>query len=205
MADLSGAVEISEDRRATSIVLAGYLGDRLRVDLVDYPGEPGAAAVTEVERLTDRYGVTAWAVDPASPAGSMLLPLAAVGVDTVELSAREVAAACGRFLDLVRDGTGIRAGRSRRLRESVRAAEARRVAGGVAWDRSAGDAGPMLAASLAVDVCVNYSGLGPDDVHIGWSGDRAGAHALLPHLAGQAGRIEQGFGYPTAPNWPGMR
>jgi hypothetical protein len=166
-ADLCGAVELSEDRERASVALAGVVEDLVRVDLVEYGVSP-VEAVRRVGELTDRYRVDAWAVDPSSPAGSLLLQLAALGVRLVQPGAREVAAASGVFLDMVRDG-GIRAGRSGPLRDSVRAAQARRLAGGMAWDRRAAgfDAGPMLAASLAVWASANCAGLGPDDVYVG--------------------------------------
>jgi hypothetical protein len=188
-ADLCGAVEVSEDRQRASVALAGVVGDLVRVDLVEYGVSP-VEAVRRVEELNSRYQVDAWAVDPSSPAGSLLLQLAALGVRVVQPTAREVAAACGTFLDMVRDAT-VKAGRSGPLRDSVRAATARRLAGAMAWDRKAFDAGPVLAASLACWASANHSALGPDDVGVIFAGDTTPA---APR--GQTWQVA---------NWPGVR
>jgi hypothetical protein len=190
-ADMCGAVEVSEDRHRASIALAGVTdAGMMRVDLVEYDIGP-IEAVGRVEELTARWRVDAWAIDPASPAGSLLLQLASLGIRTVEPSARQVAAACGVFLDAVRDG-GVRAGRSAPLKASVKTAEARRLAGALAWDRKAFDAGPVLAVSLASWASANCSGLSPDQVYIG--GVEPTPRTLDPAIAMQ-----------QAANWPLMR
>ena len=92
---------------------------------------------------------------------------------------------------MVRDET-VRAGRSAPLRASVKAAQARRLAGALAWDRKADefDAGPLIAASLAIWASQNHAGLGPDEVYVG------GPDPEPPLPSGD---------WRAVANWPGMR
>jgi hypothetical protein len=190
LAELGGAVEISEDRTRVWVGVAGYAGDMPRVELLTTPREvTPAAAAGWVDEVTDRYHVDPWVVDPASPAGSLLLQLA--GLNILQPAARDVAAACGVFLDLVVAG-GVKAARNPELRESVQGAQARRLAGGLAWDRQAAvPAGPTLAVSLALWGATNYQGLGPEDVTIAY--ERSDPTKLPAHLAAQAEAIASGF------------
>jgi hypothetical protein len=201
--DVGGAVEISEDRSQVWVAIAGDVDDVPRVQLIDPPreGVTAASAASWVDELNDRHRIDPWTIDPASPAGSLLLQLP--GLNVLQPSARDVSAACGTFLDLVRDGE-VKAARNRALRDSVRGAQARRLAGGIAWDRKAPvPAGPMLAASLALWGVANYGGLG--DVTVEW--EWPDPTALPAHLVAQQRQIELGIqpALPAGGNWPGLR
>ena len=99
------SVEVSEDREWSSIGLAGRRPDgRVHVQIVETGRKTGwvAGRVAELVKTWKPLGV---AVNPSSPAGSLLGALASAGVDVVKVGGQELAQACGLFADKVDDGT----------------------------------------------------------------------------------------------------
>jgi hypothetical protein len=136
MEEYALGIEIAEDRRHTSVVAAGaFDGDVLLIDLVHYvPGPDATGVVLELleERKAppsdeDRFPprkVRAVAIDPHSPAATLIKPLTDplrnAGVKLLEPSTSDVVVAHGSFLD------GLAAGRLRhagqpKLTDAVRA------------------------------------------------------------------------------------
>jgi hypothetical protein len=143
-------VEISVDRRHTSIVAAGpNEGGFTVVDLLEYfPGPHAAPVIIERFKAKNVVGV---ALDTRSPSATLLAPLKDAGVKVVEPSAIDLAVAHGEFLDRLNAGELRHVPRAE-LTAAVRAGTERPLAGGSAWQRRGSDVdvGPLNAATLAV-------------------------------------------------------
>lgn len=142
-------LEISEDRRHTSIAAAGWVDGAVMVDLVAYLD--GTEAVPEVLRLRAERTVSAVCVDPHSAAATLIRPLTDVGVMVTELSTSDVVVAHGMFLDELAAGR-LRHTGSPELTAAVRHAMQRPLGGAQTWQRRnlSVDASPLTAATWAV-------------------------------------------------------
>lgn len=147
--DVVLALEISEDRRHTSVVAAGMVDGYTLVDLVSYLDGVGTA-VGEVLDLRAERTVAAVVIDPHSHAATLIKPLADAGVTVTQPSTSDVVVATGELLDLLADGKLRHTGRPE-LDAAVRHGVQRRLAGAAAWDRRGAqvDVGPLTAATLA--------------------------------------------------------
>jgi hypothetical protein len=133
-----------------SIAAAGHVdGDFILVELAAYL--EGTDPLAEVLRLQAECTVVAVAVDPHSPAATVIKPLTDAGVEVVELSTHDVAVAHGEFLDTLAAGR-LRHVSDQRLDAAVRHGTARSLGGAAAWERrgSAVDVAPAVAAEIAV-------------------------------------------------------
>ena len=145
------AVDVTPDRSFASIAVAGWRADgRVHIELVEH--RPGTEWV--VSRLSELYG--RWhpfpvVVDPASPAASLLVDLAASGVATETIGTREYAQACEQFYDAVTGPAPTLAHRDQpALNVAVGAARKRALGDAWAWARRLGtDVSPLVAATLA--------------------------------------------------------
>jgi hypothetical protein len=139
--------EISEDRQNCAIV-AAWRDDagRLVPEEVWYAHPVGA--VNRVDELYVKHDPVAVVIDDRSPAATLIAPLAARGVITVQPSAADLAAATGEFMDLVTQHKLRQLGQPG-LTAAVRAAVQRMLAGGKAWDRRAADQSLLVAGTLA--------------------------------------------------------
>ena len=145
------ALDVTPDRAWSTIAVAGWRPERrVHVEVVEHrPGtEWVAARLAELDRAWAPWPVV---IDPAGPAGSLLVDLAALGVRTDTLSARDYAAACGQFYDAV---TGARQGVAHLdqpvLNLAVGAARKRVLGDAWAWARKiGGDVSPLVAVTLA--------------------------------------------------------
>ena len=157
--EIALAVEISEDRKRAAIVAAGREKDgaRVVVDLVWYDHPRGA--VDRLAGLNVKHDPVAVVVDPRSQAGTLLHPLAEVGVLVRQPSTAEVVAAHGIFLDLVNDGRLAHLNQPP-LTAAVQAAQQRPLAGAQAWERRViVDQSPVVAATLAAWVFLEWERL----------------------------------------------
>ena len=143
------AVDVTPDRAWASIGVAGWGGGRRPlVEIVEH--RPGTDWV--VERLQELY--RRWApwpviIDPASPAGSLLVDLASLAVKVETVAAREYAQACGQFYDAVVGGAVCHLDQPV-LNAAVAAARKRQLGDAWAWARrSGGDVSPLVAVTLA--------------------------------------------------------
>jgi len=88
-------------------------------------------------------------VDPASPAGSLLVDLAAAGVPTLTVNAREYAQGCGQLFDAAIEGKLAHLDQPV-LNQAVSAARKRPLGDAWAWARkSGGDISPLVAVTLS--------------------------------------------------------
>jgi hypothetical protein len=93
------SVDVTPDRGKTSITAA----DGETVELID--NRPGTGWV--VDRVVDldrKWHPCGWAIDPASPAASLIPDIKAAGIDVYEPGMREVAAAWASFYDAAVNG-----------------------------------------------------------------------------------------------------
>jgi hypothetical protein len=145
------ALDVTPDRAWATIAVAGWRADRsVHVEVVDHrPGTDWCAErLADLDRNWHPWPVV---VDPAGPAGSLLVDLAALGVRTETVSAREYAAACGQFYDAV---TGAQRSVCHLdqpvLNLAVGAARKRVLGDAWAWARKlGGDVSPLVAVTLA--------------------------------------------------------
>ena len=140
---------ISEDRQHGSIVAVGRSqSGKVLVDLSPFYGHP-RLLVARMDELYVKHDPVAVVVNPKSQSGTLVKPLADVGIIVVQPTAQDVAVAHGEFLDLVNDGRLEHLDQPP-LTAAVRAAQQRPLAGAQAWDpKVAVDQGPLVAATLA--------------------------------------------------------
>lgn len=142
-------VEISADRRHTSIVAAGQLDAAVVFELVAYLD--GVDAVAAVVAVVAERTTVATVVDSRSPGATLIEPLTAAGVQLLQPSTHDVAVAHGQLIDELRAGRLRFAGHVA-LDQAAQHALARPLAGGEALERRRvdADASPLVAAELAV-------------------------------------------------------
>jgi hypothetical protein len=143
------AIDVTPDRSAASIGVAGWRDDRRRhIEIVDH--RPGTEWVVErMVALERRWRPLPVVIDPASPAGSLLVDLAAAGVATETIGTREYGQACGQFFDAVA-GAEVAQLDQPVLNAAVNSARKRVLADAWAWARrTGGDISPLVAVTLA--------------------------------------------------------
>lgn len=98
------AVDVNPDRTHASISVAGYMGNKTRVNVVDSQAGTGwiVKRLTELTQTHRNQGVV---IDPGSQAGALILDLKRARVKVVEVSYREHGRACGDFLAGIEEGT----------------------------------------------------------------------------------------------------
>jgi hypothetical protein len=145
------AVDVTPDRAWASIGVAGWRPDgRVHLELVEH--RPGTEWVVErMNQLYARWHPWPVVVDPASPAGSLLVDFAALGVPTEAVQTREYAQACEQFFDAVMGDLTKVAHRDQPALNLAIAAARKRVLGDAwAWARKVGgDVSPLVAVTLA--------------------------------------------------------
>jgi hypothetical protein len=141
------------DRQWTSIGMASPIGNgRDHLEVIDH--RPGTAWAPErIRDLVDRWNPTAVAVDPGSPAGSLLddvtLMLRHKPDLIVKCSAREHAQAAGSLFDAVHDGTVRHIGQSE-LDSALACAAKRPLGEAWAWSRAGvSPISPLEAVTIA--------------------------------------------------------
>jgi phage terminase large subunit-like protein len=145
------ALDVTPDRSWASIAVAGWRPDR-RVHLEVVEHRPGTDWVAgRLAELDARWSPWPVVIDPGSPAGSLLIDLAALGVRTETLSARDYAAACGQFYDAVISAVPVIAHLDQPVLNVAVAGARKRVLGDAwAWARKVGaDVSPLVAVTLA--------------------------------------------------------
>lgn len=158
---VSFAVDMPPNRSHASIVAAGEREDGLwHVELVPsaiVDGEPkyldGTGWVTgRLVELVEKWDGDV-AVDPSSPAGSLIPELQEAGIEPVLVSGREMAQACGAFYDAVTDRRVRHLGQPK-LNVSVDAGRKKPYSDAWVWHRkdTSSDISPLVAATLAYHV-----------------------------------------------------
>lgn len=145
------ALDVTPARTAASIAVASSSrsGSGVHVELADH--RAGVAWVVErVVELDRQWRPLSWSLDPAGPAGSLLLDLAAAGVAVEAVETRKYAQACGALYDRIVEGTLEHRGQPA-LDAAVAGARRRALGDAWAWARRGGsDVSPLVAVTLAV-------------------------------------------------------
>ncbi len=145
------AIDVTPDRAWASIGLAAWRPDRrIHVEVIDH--RPGTDWVpSRMAALYAKWRPWPVVVDPAGPAGSLLVDLAALNVATETIGGREYAMACGHFYDAATTDPPTIAHRDQPILNSAVAAGRKRVLGDSwAWARRiGGDISPLVAVTLA--------------------------------------------------------
>lgn len=147
---LALAVDVSPDRRWTSIAVAGRTADgRAHVEVIDRLTGTGGV-VERVVELRDRWSPVAVVLDPAGPAGSLLADLETARVEVRSATLREAQQACGALYDDVVEKRLVHLG-DRVLDAAVAGAKRRLVGDAWLWDRKKSDVdlSPLVAVTLA--------------------------------------------------------
>ena len=144
------ALDVTPARSAGSIACASPAagGKGTHVEVVEH--RAGVAWMGErVVELQRRWRPAAWLLDPASPAGSLMLDLAAAGIAVDPVDARRYAAACGQLYDAVVEGKLEHRGQPA-LDAAVAGARRRTLGDAWAWARRGNaDVSPLVAVTLA--------------------------------------------------------
>lgn len=143
------AVDVTPDRRRSSIAAAGDLGDRILVEVLEEK-EGVSWVVDEVAALVAEHSPDLVLVDGAGQSQTLIAPLEKAGVAVHRVSPSEMVAACGQFFDAVGDGR-ITHMADPSLDAAVEGAKQRLLGDGWAWARrsSAVNVSPLVAVSLA--------------------------------------------------------
>lgn len=145
------AADVTPARTSASIAAAGVRQDGLpHVEVV----EVGHGTEWVVPKLLEMYGEhkpIAVVVDGAGPAGSLIAPLEAQGIEVLKPTARDAAQACGQFYDAAIQGR-LRHLDQAPLNAALAGAKRRDLGDAWAWARkSAGiDISPLVAVTLAL-------------------------------------------------------
>lgn len=144
------AVDMPPNRQSTTIVVAGSRSDGLgHVEIVER-GKGTAWAAQRAAELCKKWR-TEVAVDPSSPAGSLIPQLEEAGATVVPVSGREMAQACGSFADMVSEGKLRHLGQPD-MAAAVDAGRKRTLGDAWAWHRkdTSSDISPLVGATLAL-------------------------------------------------------
>jgi hypothetical protein len=176
------AIDVTPDRSMAAIAAAGQLDptsvgdyppDRHGLSVMNPAGRrtdgvihgevtdhrPGTTwIVPRLVELVQKWQPTAVLLDPAGPAGSLLPDLERAGIETVKVTAREMAQACGLVYDLATQD-GLRHLGQSMLDLALLGAKKRPLGDAWAWARKdSADICPLYAFTLAVFGAANDSG-----------------------------------------------
>jgi len=146
-------LDVSPDRRTASIAVAGGRRDgRVHVELIERRAGTDWI-VARLGELIEAHKPAALAVDPGSPAGSLVTDITRLRrvPPLVLVTGRQYAAACGSLYDDVSTGRLAHRGQPA-LDDAVIAARRRAVGDSWVWARpehAATDPAPLIAATLA--------------------------------------------------------
>ena len=144
------ALDVDPEREHAAIAAAGRRADgRIAVELID--AQPGTEWITpRIVQLVGRWKPSAVALDPASPAGSLIaeLALSSARLTPTLVNTRSYGQACGAFYDDVMTARLVHRGQPA-LDSAVLAARRRPLGDAWAWARRGGDISPLVAATLA--------------------------------------------------------
>jgi hypothetical protein len=148
------SVDVTPNRAFATIAVAGWRSDgRAHLEVVEH--RPGTDWIVErLAELDARWHPWPIIIDPASPAGSLLVDLASLGIRTETISTRDYCAACAQLYDavVVDDDTEPRIVHRDQpvLNIALGSARKRVVGDSWAWARKiGGDVSPLVAVTLA--------------------------------------------------------
>lgn len=144
------AADINPERTYAAIGVAGRRADgKLHVEVVDHRPRSDWV-VGRLQEFVERWRPCAVVVDAAGPAGSLIAPLEAAGLEITKPTAREMGQACGQFFDAVGQDA-LRHLDQVPLATALAGAKRRPLGDAWAWARKSGqvDLSPLVAVTLA--------------------------------------------------------
>jgi hypothetical protein len=138
------------DAESGSIAVAGQSGAERLVQVTDH--RPGIGWMVErAAEIRSRHKVCAVVVDPAGPAGRLIAPLEARGIEVVKVSSREAAQAAGQlYTSVMGDAPDLRHYDQPELESALAGAQKRPLMDAWTWARKGlADISPLEAATLA--------------------------------------------------------
>lgn len=144
------AIDMTPERSHTAICVAGGCGSAVHVEVVDHQPDTGWV-VQRAKELHEKWRPARWVVDAGGPAGSLIPDLEReLGIEVTVPKTREVAQACGQFIDAVTDQTTVHLDQAP-LAAALAGAELRKLGEASAWARRgvSVDISPLVAATLA--------------------------------------------------------
>lgn len=142
-------IDVSPDRRFSSIGIAGDAGDGRTLVMTRTAAETNWV-VDEVVRLVGKGGVLEVALQPQSQAGALIPELTKAGIEFVPIKTTDAGQACAAFQTSVKQGGILHAGQPE-LDAAVMNARTRYVTEAELWDRRDRriDISPLVACSNA--------------------------------------------------------
>lgn len=144
-------VEVAMDRSSTSIGACGLRADNVvGIELL----EKRSGSYWVVPRLVEIMAaqrIAGVALDPSSPAGSLIPDLKTAGIEVLTPNVRQVAQACASFHDAVmtEDAKTLRHRSNATLTAAATGATKHKVGDAWRWDRYDSDVSPLYAVTLA--------------------------------------------------------
>jgi hypothetical protein len=144
------AVDVTPDRRRTTIAAAGDLCGHVLVEILE-DREGVSWAVDAVAALVAEHNPGTVLVDGAGQSQTLIAPLEKAGVKVRRTTSAEMVAAAGGFFDAVTERRIVHMDQPE-LNAAVEGAKQRQLGDGWAWGRrtSATNVSPLVAASLAL-------------------------------------------------------
>ncbi|MEU8270143.1 hypothetical protein AB0B89_23665 [Sphaerisporangium sp. NPDC049002] len=145
------SADVTPDRSMGAISVAGWRADGLlHGEVVEHARGTGWM-VNRLADLVERWKPSAVVIDGAGPAGSLIKPLEARGIEVSVPTAREVGQACSGFYDAVEQDRFRHLGQAP-LDAALAGAEKRTLGDAWAWARRgvSVDISPLVALTLAV-------------------------------------------------------
>jgi hypothetical protein len=152
VAPVAFAADITPDYSFGSIAVAGRRPDGLlHVDLADHRART-AWMVDRLLELHKKYSPCAIVVDGTGPAGLLIAPLEAAGIEVLKPIPRDAAQACGAFYEAVTDAKSLRHPGPPQFASALAGAQKRPLGDAWAWARKgiSVDISPLVAATLAL-------------------------------------------------------
>jgi phage terminase large subunit-like protein len=143
------AVDVSLERDIASIAVAGYIGEKVLVQIVE--SAVGVAWVPKrLVELTGAHKCLPVIADGVGPSGALVPRIQEWGIEVRITNTKEFTAACATFLDLINEDR-LRHRDEPPLNLSVQGAAMRPLSDARAWSRrkSLSDSSSVIAASLA--------------------------------------------------------
>lgn len=154
------AVVAADKQESAAVCVAGKRSDGLvHIEVLAHQRNVSWVVDYMAERVR-RNDPCAVVVDPASPAGPLILPLEQAGVKVHKLTAREYAQACGAFYVAATERVegepagGLRHQDDMRLNTALENAGTRPLMGGWVWDGTTGL--PLIGVTLAMQGLAQY-------------------------------------------------
>ena len=152
--DLVLAVDIAPNRGLATLVIAGNVGtaDEPKIHIEGIENKAGTGWVlSRIIQLVRTHGIKTVVLDAAGPAATLIDDLRKARIKVATTQARDMAIACGQFMDAVHESTLVHLNQPY-INIAVAQARKRRLGDAFAWARSSAtaDITPLVAATLAL-------------------------------------------------------